>query len=322
MNDGFGRKIDYLRVSVTDRCNLRCTYCMPETGTEWLPHEKVLRYEDILRLCRIFASLGVTKYKLTGGEPLVRKGLASLAAGIRAIPGTTSVTLTTNGVALREQLPALLEAGIDGINLSLDTLDRDRYAAITRRDALPAVLEGLETALAAPELRLKLNCVAMAGCREDWVELASLAKDNRLAVRFIELMPIGLGGMLGGCTEEDVSGALEQAYGPLTPSEGVYGNGPCRYFSLPGFRGKIGFISAMSHKFCAGCNRVRLTATGFLKTCLQYETGVDLAPLLTGSDEALRTAIEDAIRNKPAEHRFTAGDVPSREKHDMNQIGG
>ena len=322
MNDGFGRKIDYLRISVTDRCNLRCTYCMPESGTDWMPHEKILRYEDILRLCRIFASLGVNKYKLTCGEPLVRKGLASLAAGIREIPGTKSVTLTTNGVALREQLPALLEAGIDGINLSLDTLDRGRYAAITRRDELPAVLEGLRAALAAPQLRLKLNCVAMAGGREDWVALAALAKDSRLAVRFIELMPIGLGGMLGGCTEEDVSGALAQAYGPLTPSEGVYGNGPCRYFSLPGFQGKIGFISAMSHKFCAGCNRVRLTATGFLKTCLQYETGVDLAPLLAGSDEALRAAIEDAIRNKPAEHRFTAGDVPARERHDMNQIGG
>lgn len=322
MNDGFGRKIDYLRISVTDRCNLRCTYCMPEHGTDWLPHEDILRYEDILRLCRIFAELGVTKYKLTGGEPLVRKGLASLAAGIKAIPGTQSVTITTNGVALREQLPALLKAGIDGVNLSLDTLNRARYAALTRRDALPEVLEGLRAAMETPQLRLKLNCVAMAGGGEDWTALAALARDNRLAVRFIELMPIGLGAMLGGCTEEDVSKALEEAYGPLTPSEGVYGNGPCRYFSLPGFAGKIGFISAMSHKFCAGCNRVRLTATGFLKTCLQYETGVDLHPLLSGPDGALRAAIEEAIRNKPAEHRFSAGNVPAREKHDMNQIGG
>ncbi len=321
MNDGFGRKIDYLRVSVTDRCNLRCAYCMPESGTEWLPHEKILRYEDILRLCRVFASLGVTKYKLTGGEPLVRKGLASLAAGIHAIPGTKSVTLTTNGVALREQLPALVEAGIDGINLSLDTLDRERYAALTRRDALPAVLEGLRAAMDAP-VRLKLNCVAIQGSEADWLALAALAKDAPLAVRFIELMPIGLGRALGGCTEEDISAVLEREYGPLTPSEGVYGNGPCRYFSLPGFQGRIGFISAMSHKFCGGCNRVRLTATGFLKTCLQYETGVDLAPLLAGTDEALRAAIEDAIRLKPAEHRFASETVPDGEKHVMNQIGG
>jgi cyclic pyranopterin phosphate synthase len=321
VNDGFGRTIDYLRVSVTDRCNLRCAYCMPESGTEWLPHERILRYEDILRLCRIFASLGVTKYKLTGGEPLVRKGLASLAAGIRAIPGTQSVTLTTNGVALKEQLPALLEAGIDGINLSLDTLDRARYAALTRRDALPTVLEGLRAAMDAP-VRLKLNCVAMQGSEEDWIALASLAKDKPLAVRFIELMPIGLGRALGGCTEEDITKVLSREYGPLTPSEGVYGNGPCSYFSLPGFAGRIGFISAMSHKFCAGCNRVRLTATGFLKTCLQYETGVDLAPLLSGPDEALRAAIVEAVRNKPAEHRFSCGDVPAGERRDMNQIGG
>ena len=322
MNDAFGRKIDYLRISVTDRCNLRCTYCMPETGTEWLPHEKILRYEEILRLCRIFSGLGVTKYKLTGGEPLVRKGLASLAAGIKAIPGTESVTLTTNGVALREQLPDLLAAGVDGINLSLDTLDRARYAALTRRDVLPAVLSGLEAAMAAPGLRLKVNCVAMADGRADWTALAALAKENPISVRFIELMPIGLGGALGGVTEEDISAVLEAAYGPLAPCAGVFGNGPCRYFSLPGFQGKIGFISAMSHKFCTGCNRVRLTATGFLKTCLQYETGVDLAPLLSGEDEALRAAIEEAIRLKPAEHRFTAGEVPEGEKHGMSQIGG
>lgn len=322
MIDGNHRSIDYLRISVTDRCNLRCVYCMPEEGVEWLPHDQILRYEDILRLGRIFAGLGVTKFKLTGGEPLARKGLDRLVAGLKAIPTTRSVTLTTNGVLLEEQLPALLDAGLDGVNISLDTLDRGRYAALTRRDGLDAVLGAVDAALAAPGLNVKLNCVPTGDGQEDWTALAALAKDRPLAVRFIELMPIGLGRGLSPCTEEEVRGALESAYGPMAEYEGTLGNGPCRYFTLPGFAGKIGFISAMSHQFCKNCNRVRLTAAGFLKTCLQYETGIDLAPLLGQSDAALEEAIRDAIRNKPAAHQFTRDGVESGERHIMSQIGG
>lgn len=322
MMDGKGRGIDYLRISVTDRCNLRCVYCMPEEGVEWMPHGEILRYEDILRLGRVFGSLGVTKFKLTGGEPLARKGLEALVEGLKAIPTTESVTLTTNGVLLAEQLPRLVEAGLDGVNISLDTLDRERYAAVTRRDALPDALRGLEAALAVPDLNVKLNCVPTGERPEEWVALAGLAKENRLAVRFIELMPIGLGKSLSPCTEEQVRDALEAAYGRLTPCEGVVGNGPCSYAALPGFAGRIGFISAMSHKFCHRCNRVRLTASGFLKTCLQYETGVDLAPLLGGTDEALREAIEEAVRKKPAAHQFEETTVDAGEQHRMNEIGG
>ncbi len=322
MNDAYGRRIDYLRISVTDRCDLRCVYCMPADGVEWQPHERILRYEELLRLCRIFVSLGVTRFKLTGGEPLVRKGLAELVRGIRAIPGVEAVTLTTNGVQLEQALPALLDAGIDGINLSLDTLDRARFAALTRRDALPQVLRGLEAALAAPGLNLKLNCVAMPGRADDWIALAQLAKAHPIAVRFIEPMPIGLGRDLAFCGEAEVRAALEAAFGPLRPFEGRLGNGPAQYFTAAGFAGELGFISAVSHQFCERCNRVRLTAAGYLKTCLQYDVGADLAPLLEGPDDAIRAAIEDAIARKPEAHRFTAAQVDHREARIMSQIGG
>ena len=322
MLDDLGRNIDYLRISVTDRCSLRCTYCMPETGVPWLPHEKILRYEDLLRLCRIFVSLGITKFKLTGGEPLVRRGLAGFIRELKGMDGVRSVTLTTNGVDLAAQLPELISAGIDGINLSLDTLNRERFAERTRRDCLPRVLEGLEAALAVPDLNLKINCVAMAGAEEDWISLAALAKERPLTVRFIELMPIGLGQGSAPCSEADVTAALERVYGRLTPYDSPMGNGPAHYCSLAGFQGKIGFISAVSHQFCERCNRVRLTASGYLKACLQYDVGTDLSPLLQASDEVIRAAVEQTIRRKPVSHQFSAPDPEHREERIMSQIGG
>ena len=322
MIDSFGRKIDYLRISVTDRCSLRCTYCMPADGVQWLPHTEILRYEELLRLVRIFVSLGITKFKLTGGEPLVRKGLADFIRSMRGIDGVQCVTLTTNGVDLKNQLPALLDAGVDGINLSLDTLDPVRFAERTRRDCLPQVLEGLDAALAAPDLNLKINCVSLAGAEDDWIALAALAKDRPLTVRFIELMPIGMGQGSAPCTEAEVSAALERVYGPLTPYDTPLGNGPAHYCSLPDFAGKIGFISAVSHQFCERCNRVRLTASGYLKTCLQYDVGAALAPLLSESDDVIRAAIEDAVSRKPVSHQFTNPSPEHREGRIMSQIGG
>ncbi|MBR1658988.1 MAG: GTP 3',8-cyclase MoaA [Oscillospiraceae bacterium] len=322
MLDGFGRTVDYLRISVTDRCNLRCVYCMPEEGAAWTPHERILRYEDILRLCGIFASLGVRNFRITGGEPLIRKGLPALAAGIKAIPGAERVALTTNGVMLAEALPALLDAGIDGINFSLDTLDRERFAALTRRDMLPQALRGLDAVLKAPGLTLKLNCVAASGSERDWLALAAIAREHPVAVRFIEAMPIGLGRTLEFCGEAAVRKALEKAYGEAAPCAAPLGSGPARYVSFPGFAGSVGFISALSHRFCGGCNRVRLTAAGFLKTCLQYDAGVDLAPLLGDGDETLREAIRDAILRKPEAHQFQNAAVPHSEGRIMSQIGG
>lgn len=323
MVDGQGRAIRYLRVSVTDRCNLRCRYCMPESGVDWVPHGQVLTYEQIARLVGLCAGLGVEKVRLTGGEPLVRRGLSALVRMVKETPGIRQVCLTTNGVLLPEQLPALLEAGLDGVNLSLDTLDRGQYAALTRRDELPRALAGLEAALAVPGLTVKLNCVPLADNEDQWVPLAALARDRDLAVRFIELMPIGLGRGLPGRSEAQVLARLEAAFGPLRPLAGPPG-GPARYGTFPGFQGRVGFISAMTHPFCAACDRVRLTASGFLKTCLQYQTGVDLRALLEAGagDSALRAAILEAVRQKPACHHFGGAPAPGDEGHTMNQIGG
>ena len=320
MLDGFGRTIDYLRISVTDRCNLRCRYCMPEEGVEWLPHQQILRYEEILRLGRIFARLGIRRIRLTGGEPLVRQGLPELVAGLRAIAGIREVALTTNGTLLKEQLPALLEAGLTGVNISLDTLREDTFRTITRREGVQRTLDAVDACLAAG-LPVKVNCVPVAPA-EELVELAGLATDRPIPVRFIELMPIGLGKELRGRSEGELRTLLESAYGPLSPYSGRLGSGPSQYCSLPGFQGQIGFISALSHQFCQSCNRVRLTAAGFLKTCLQYDTGVWLRPLLSGPDEALEQAIADAIREKPACHQFAQGVVAGGERHIMSQIGG
>ena len=324
MFDGHGRSIDYLRVSITDRCNLRCVYCMPCEGVEWVEHTSILSYEELIRLCRIFASLGVRRVRLTGGEPLVRKGLDRIVRGVKAIPGIESVTITTNGVLLAEQLPALLDAGLNGINLSLDTLDREQFKRITRRDELDSALAGLKAALAVPGLNVKLTCVPMGDNDAQLVPLAALARDSRLSVRFIELMPIGLGSSLPRRTQAQVMEILEGAFGPALPCERAEGAGPGQYVTFRDFQGKVGFISAMTHQFCGDCNRVRLTATGFLKTCLQYEAGVDLKALLDSgaSDEALRSAMASAIARKPAAHHFTEGREALDERRNMNQIGG
>ena len=211
MRDGQNREIRYIRVSVTDRCNLRCVYCMPPQGVEWLPHENILTYEEIGRICRILAEMGVDTVRLTGGEPLVRRGLEELVAMLKAIPGIRRVNLTTNGLLLARQLPALLSAGLDGVNISLDTLDQGQFSALTRRGDLfrvDQVLQGLEAALAAPGLEVKLNCVPMGYNDDQLVPLALLARERPLAVRFIEMMPIGLGAHMEGRSEAWVRARL------------------------------------------------------------------------------------------------------------------
>lgn len=326
MIDGYGRVIDYIRISVTDRCNLRCAYCMPQEGVPSVCHEDVLRYDEILRLVRIFVSLGIRRIKLTGGEPLVRKNVPEFAAALRQIPGIEQVTLTTNGVCLKEQMQMLADAGIGGINLSLDTLNPVVFEKIARRPAFDQVMEGLREALKYPEIPLKINCVPMNIEGQNIVELAELARNYKIHVRYIEMMPIGLGRQFGFQSEEAILAELEKAYGPCRPFDKPLGNGPGHYVSFEGFAGKIGFISAISHKFCERCNRVRLTSQGFLKTCLQYERGVDLRALLRGgaSDEELRLAVEKAIREKPVSHQFLREQWADSDKetHMMSQIGG
>lgn len=324
MTDQYGRHIHYLRVSVTDRCGLRCRYCMPEEGVEWLEHSRILSYEQIVRLVRAAAGLGIDTVRLTGGEPLVRKGLERLVRAVKEVSGIRRVRITTNGLLLAEQLPGLLAAGLDGVNLSLDTLDRVQYQSLTRRDGLEQALEGLNAALAAPGLTVKVNCVPSGENDDQLVPLAALARDRNLSVRFIELMPIGLGSTLPRRTEAEVLTRLEAAFGPALPCPQEAGGGPSRYVTFQGFRGQVGFISAVSHRFCSSCDRVRLTAAGFLKTCLQYDCGVDLKALLDqgADDAALTRAIRGAIARKPEGHHFGQAPTGRDEDRNMNQIGG
>lgn len=322
MIDGLGRTIDYLRVSVTDRCQLRCVYCMPEEGVPALAHGEILRFEEITRLCSLFARLGVRTIRLTGGEPLCRRDLPALVAQLKAVPGIQRVTLTTNGVDLADHWEALCRAGLDGVNLSLDTLDRDLYRRLTRRDRLDDALAGLRLA-AGSGLPVKVNCVPADPDQALW-DVAALSRDLPVHVRFIEMMPLGRGKAFAPPSPAETKQLLQDRFGPLSPTEGPPGSGPAEYFRLPGFQGTVGFITPLSHGFCQECNRVRLTATGFLKTCLQFSQGADLrAPLRAGaSDEALLEAMAAAIRQKPKAHHFGGPPAPEDETQRMHQFGG
>ena len=322
MKDQFGRAITYARISVTDRCNLRCRYCMPEGGVRKLAHAEILTLEEILCVAEILVKLGVRKIRLTGGEPLLRRNLPTLICKLKALPGLELVTLTTNGVLLKTCAADLIAAGLDGINLSLDTLDDKTFADLTRRQFLSAVLNGLETVLAA-KISLKVNCVPLRGVNEtELVKLAALAKENSIAVRFIELMPIGCAWQSGlrGIPTAEIFTTFESEFGRLSPvGERDSLQGPAQYFKPRGFVGQIGFIDALEHKFCGTCNRIRLTAEGFLKTCLNFDTGLDVKTLLRSGVEVaeLTEKIRAAIYRKPREHSFNG-----TTKFQMYQVGG
>ena len=324
MIDGHGRTIDYVRISVTDRCNLRCVYCMPKEGVAPVAHESILSYDEIAALAEAFAALGVRRIKLTGGEPLVRKGIADLTARLKQIPGIEQVTVTTNGVLLGELMEPLASAGIDGINVSLDTLSPEVFRRITRRDTFAQVMEGLQAALLYPQIPLKINCVPMGLRDQNVTQLAELARRHPVHVRYIEMMPIGLGRQFDFRSEDELLCELQRQYGAYQPCGEALGNGPAHYYSFPDFQGRIGFISAISHKFCGTCNRVRLTSQGYLKTCLQYDVGTDLRALLRSGapQEALCAAIREAIGQKPVGHQFTKVPGEHAEQHVMAQIGG
>ena len=325
MFDSAQRNIHYLRLSVTDLCNLRCRYCMPD-GVEKLEREAVLTYEEFLRLAALFARCGVDTVRVTGGEPLVRKGVDQLVAGLKAIPGIRKVTMTTNGILLAQQLPALLAAGLDSVNISLDTLRPEVFRQITARDDFAAVQAGLQAALESG-LPVKLNCVPQAGVNEGELEqLAALAKDSALQVRFIEMMPIGYGAAMPCISGPELRARFARRWpelAPLSPAqEHALGDGPAVYYTVPGWQGSIGFIAAVHGKFCASCNRVRLTSQGFLRPCLASETGCDLRALLrSGADDAqLLAAIRETIWAKPREHHFNDSSMPAT--RGMYRIGG
>lgn len=325
MLDKLNRKIDYLRISVIDRCNLRCVYCMPEEGIESIPHDEILTYDEILRICEIVSELGIRKIKITGGEPLVRKDIVNLIRDIKNIDKIEQVTLTTNGILLHEMLDDLYDAGIDAINISLDTLNKDNFKKITRRDGLEKVLMSIDKAYDLG-IRVKINCLAIRDFNlSELVEIASFAKDREIDVRFIELMPIGFGKKYNQIDNDEILSILESRFGTFEIVTEKRGNGPAKYYRNQNMKGCIGFISAISHEFCESCNRIRLTSSGFLKLCLHYNKGIDLKePIRNGiSDEDLKKLIHDTIWNKPISHKFGhANGEQDIELKNMVQIGG
>ncbi len=306
LHDAHGRPLEYLRLAVTDRCNLRCFYCMPEQGIKYLPKHEVLSYEEMLRLVAIMTGLGVRKVRLTGGEPFVRRDLVPFMERLAALPGINDISLTTNGVLTAPHVPALARLGVRAVNLSLDTLDRQRFFEITRRDELPAVLRTFHALLAAG-IQVKINAVVMANRNiQDLVPLAELTRELPVEVRFIEEMPFN-GGSHEATPESlpwhhrRIRQHLEAHLGTLTPAPAAAGATADEY-TLAGHRGRVGIIAAYSRTFCGTCNRLRLTAEGGLKTCLYDQGGLDLRALLRGgaTDADIAAALTQAFYHRAA----------------------
>lgn len=323
MIDGYGREINYLRISVTDRCNLRCRYCMPPGEVAGVSSREMLTLEEIARVAGVLARMGLNKVRLTGGEPLLRRNVTGLIRQLRETEGIGQLALTTNGTLLKALLPELIDCGLNAVNISLDTLDAGIYRRITGSDGLGTVLDGMDAACDRG-LQVRLNCVP---CRElnpgDPVRLANIARDRAIDVRFIELMPIGQGRLYTGVPPGLLLEELSVIYG--TPRSLPYtGEGPAQYYAFDGFKGRIGFISPITHRFCANCNRLRLTSEGWLKLCLYYSDGVDLRKLMRSgaSDAELSATVVQALKRKPREHSFGRTDELAAERHRMNQIGG
>lgn len=323
MLDRYGRVINYLRISVTDRCNLRCCYCMPE-GVQDVGMKNILTFEEIWEIVRTGVSLGITHIRITGGEPLVRKGCVDLIRGIREIPGVETITMTTNGVLLGNYGKQLKKAGVDGVNISLDTLDPEEFYKITGKRELQEVLAGIRAAKTAG-LPVKLNAVNRKEL--DPIPLVRYAQEENLPIRFIEMMPVGYGKKYVGRSNEELRETLEAVCGKaecMTNREELsrMGSGPAVYYQFSDLKVPVGFISAIHGKFCDTCNRVRLTAEGYLKLCLCYDEGEDLRRVLReGEKENLRTIMEQTIFRKPAAHCFEHP-AEMTETHEMVKIGG
>lgn len=314
-----------MRISITDRCNLRCRYCMPE-GIELVSMAQILTFEEIEEICTAAADIGIRKLKITGGEPLVRLGCPGLIRSLKQIPGIEQVTMTTNGVLLSQYLEELVDSGLDAVNISLDTLDADVFREVTGRDELDAVLKGMKAAVKT-SLRVKINSVLQKGSNDrEWRNLIQLTRRYPIDVRFIEMMPIGSGKEFETVYNEDLLKQLYEEYPQIIPDRDIHGNGPAVYYKLPEAKGSVGFISAMHGKFCGQCNRIRLTSQGMLKPCLCYEDQIDLLRILRDSGrEDLRLRIQEAllsaVRMKPEGHKFD--DLSEVTEHRrMAQIGG
>ncbi len=325
--DSFGRLHDNLRVSVTDRCNIRCYYCMPERDVEFVPRAEILTFEEIERFVRIAATLGVAKLRLTGGEPLVRRDLDRLVRSLAAIEGIRDIALTTNGVLLADQAEALRRAGLRRLNVHLDTLERDKFLRITRRDELGRVLEGLEAARRAGFDSIKINAVAVKGLTEsDAVPLARFGRQHGFQIRYIEFMPLDAQGLWDRSRVllmEDILRLLGEEFGPLEPVPDPDPRAPALEYRFPDGQGTVGFIASVSRPFCLNCNRIRLTADGHLRYCLFALEETDVKSLLRGGagDEEIRETIRRTVAAKWLGHEIQrAGFVPP--PRPMYAIGG
>ena len=319
MKDTFGREINYLRISVTDKCNLRCRYCMPEEGVADLGHENILTFEEIHRVVVAAAKLGITKYRLTGGEPLVRRGIVGLVEQMKQIPGVEKITMTTNGILLPQMAEKLKEAGLDRVNISLDSLRHDRYREITRGGDLNQAIAGINAASKAGLVPIKLNVVMMKGFNDDEIlDFVQLTLQHDYEVRFIELMPVGRAEndfTNGYMSSEEIKARLPQLI-PVEKQEGV-----AEIYRYRGALGRIGFITPISCNFCSQCNKLRLTADGKLKTCLHSEKEIDLKKALReGQPGDLEKVLTEAIKGKEEKHHLGSGQAPI--SRDMNKIGG
>ncbi len=320
MRDDFGREINYLRISVTDRCNLRCRYCMPEAGyADIIPREEILSFEEIVRVAEAAAKLGIRKIRLTGGEPLVRHNVVDLISKIHEIEGIEEIGITTNGILLPEMAEDLKKAGVTRVNISIDTMDPEKYKRITRGGDLNRVLAGIEAAKKAGLTPVKLNVVALGGFNEDeFGDFIELTRRENYIIRFIELMPIGhadVGDSYGFISNQEILSRFPE----LVPVENEKFSVSDDY-RLPNGKGKVGFISALSHHFCASCNKIRLTSDGKIKPCLHSNEEIDMKGPLAVSDEAVLEALDRSIHHKVEHHLLNEGAAPI--ERDMNKIGG
>lgn len=323
MKDKYGRKIDYLRISLTDKCNLRCVYCMEEEGNTFFKEEEKLTKNEICKIVSASAKIGIKKIRLTGGEPLVRKDIVDLMEGINNIPGIEGIYLTTNGVLLEEKVEALKKMGLKGVNISLDSLKEETFHKLTRLGDLKKVLFAIDKCLELG-IKVKLNVVMIKGINDDEIlDFVNLTLDKNIDVRFIELMPIGIGSKFKGVSNEEIINLINKNYKDIEKVKRNDTGGPATYIKLRYGKGKIGFISAMSNCFCEDCNRIRITSEGFLKQCLHFNYGIDLRKLLRSGalEEEILNVIKDNIYNKPEKHLFMKNSEDKELKF-MNQIGG
>lgn len=318
MKDSFGREINYLRISLTDRCNLRCKYCMPEDGVSKFPHDEILTLEELYEIIKAFVELGINKIRFTGGEPLARKGIVELIAKVSKLDKVKDLAMTTNGILLKEYAMDLKKAGLNRVNISLDTLDEEKYRTITRGGRLNKVLEGIEEAKKVGLTPIKINTVLIGGFNDDEIEaLVNLTEKENIDVRFIELMPIGEAA--NWAKEKFISNnRILEKIDTLIPVPREDVSSPAVYYKLPNGKGKVGIINPISCKFCENCNRVRLTSQGRLKLCLHSNNEIDIKEALNNGQD-LKKLILESIEKKEESHHLEEGKYIKR---NMNQIGG